>query len=72
MERECTSSSRTARPKSKSALPPLIISTMKNYRNYSEFEYDFSNNKTLIVGKNAQGKTNILEAVYYLCAIVLA
>ncbi len=43
--------------------------TLKNYRNYDEFEYAFSNNKTLIVGKNAQGKTNILEAIYYLCAL---
>lgn len=42
---------------------------LKNYRNYGEFEYAFSNNKTLIVGKNAQGKTNILEAIYYLCAL---
>jgi len=42
---------------------------LKNYRNYENFEYEFSNNKTLIVGKNAQGKTNILEAIYYLCAL---
>ncbi len=42
---------------------------LKNYRNYENFEYDFSKNKTLIVGKNAQGKTNILEAIYYLCAL---
>ncbi|MBR2069777.1 MAG: DNA replication/repair protein RecF [Candidatus Gastranaerophilales bacterium] len=43
--------------------------TLKNYRNYEDFEYDFNSNKTLIIGKNAQGKTNILEAVYYLCAL---
>ena len=42
---------------------------LKNYRNYEEFEYNFSNNKTLIIGKNAQGKTNILESIYYLCAL---
>lgn len=42
---------------------------LKNYRNYEDFEYNFSNNKTLIIGKNAQGKTNILEAIYYLCAL---
>ena len=42
---------------------------LKNFRNYDEFEYNFSNNKTLIVGKNAQGKTNILEAIYYLCTL---
>ena len=42
---------------------------LKNYRNYEDFEYNFSSNKTLIIGKNAQGKTNILEAIYYLCAL---
>ena len=42
---------------------------LKNYRNYEEFEYNFKNNKTLIIGKNAQGKTNILEAIYYLCTL---
>lgn len=42
---------------------------LKNYRNYEDFEYNFSKNKTLIIGKNAQGKTNILEAIYYLCAL---
>ena len=42
---------------------------LKNYRNYEDFEYSFNSNKTLIIGKNAQGKTNILEAIYYLCAL---
>ncbi len=42
---------------------------LKNFRNYENFEYDFSKNKTLIIGKNAQGKTNILEAIYYLCTL---
>ena len=42
---------------------------LKNYRNYENFEYSFSKNKTLIIGKNAQGKTNILEAIFYLCAL---
>ena len=42
---------------------------LKNYRNYENFEYEFSKNKTLIIGKNAQGKTNILEAIFYLCAL---
>ncbi len=42
---------------------------LKNYRNYENFEYEFQKNKTLIIGKNAQGKTNILEAIFYLCAL---
>ena len=37
-----------------------------NYRNYEEFCAEFSENKTVIVGKNAQGKTNLLEAVSFL------
>jgi len=32
---------------------------LKNYRNYQDFEYVFNSNKTLIIGKNAQGKTNM-------------
>ncbi len=37
-----------------------------NYRNYEEVSLDFDKNKTIIVGKNATGKTNLLEAVYFL------
>ena len=37
-----------------------------NYRNYEEFYANFCKNKTVIVGKNAQGKTNLLESVSYL------
>ncbi len=40
-----------------------------NYRNYESLDFEFSKNKTLFVGKNAQGKTNLLEAVYYLSAL---
>lgn len=39
---------------------------LKNYRNCSEIELKFPTQKTLIIGKNAQGKTNILESVYFL------
>ena len=42
---------------------------LKNFRNYSFLEYEFKKNKTLFTGKNAQGKTNLLEAVYYLSAL---
>ncbi len=42
---------------------------LKNYRNYSYLEHEFTKKKTLFVGKNAQGKTNLLEAVYYLSAL---
>lgn len=42
---------------------------IKNFRNYAELEIEFNSNKILFVGKNAQGKTNILEAVYYLSTL---
>lgn len=41
--------------------------TLKNYRNYEETRINFNNHINIIYGKNAQGKTNILEAIY-LCA----
>ena len=39
---------------------------LKNYRNCESVDMDFPNRKTLIIGKNAQGKTNILESIYFL------
>ena len=39
---------------------------LKNYRNLESVELDFKSMKTLIIGKNAQGKTNILESIYFL------
>lgn len=37
---------------------------LKNYRNYDELSMDFSKGTNLLYGDNAQGKTNILEAIY--------
>lgn len=42
---------------------------LNNYRNCSDLEIVFDKNKTLIIGKNAQGKTNILESIYFLSAL---
>ncbi len=39
---------------------------LKNYRNCTNIELEFPTKKTLIIGKNAQGKTNILESVFFL------
>ena len=39
---------------------------LKNYRNCSNVALEFDTKKTLIIGKNAQGKTNILESIYFL------
>ena len=39
---------------------------LRNFRNYRELECDFDSQVNVITGRNAQGKTNLLEAVYYL------
>ena len=41
--------------------------TLKNYRNYKSSEFKFINGINILVGMNAQGKTNAAEAVFYLC-----
>ncbi len=40
---------------------------LKNFRNYSEESIDFTEGLNVLFGKNAQGKTNCAEAVFYLC-----
>ena len=37
-----------------------------NFRNYSKLKTSFNNGINFIVGKNAQGKTNLLESMYFL------
>lgn len=44
----------------------LLRLGLTNYRNCENIELVFSKQKTLIIGKNAQGKTNILESIYML------
>lgn len=38
---------------------------LENYRNYTEQSLDFCDGVNIIYGDNAQGKTNILEAIYF-------
>lgn len=39
--------------------------TLHNYRNYAQLSLDFTHNLNIFIGENAQGKTNIIEAIYY-------
>jgi len=46
----------------------MFLETLKlvNFRNYNNLELNFNKNMNIIYGDNAQGKTNILEAIYIL------
>lgn len=41
--------------------------TLNNFRNYEEETFEFREGMNVLYGKNAQGKTNCAEAIYYLC-----
>ncbi|MDD4815752.1 MAG: DNA replication/repair protein RecF [Clostridia bacterium] len=41
---------------------------LENFRNYSQVNVDFFDGVNIIQGKNAQGKTNLLEAIFF-CSI---
>ena len=38
---------------------------LKNFRNFKELEAHFSDHLNVFYGENAQGKTNLLEAIYF-------
>jgi DNA replication and repair protein RecF len=40
--------------------------TLKNFRNFSQTSLTFSERLNVFVGENGQGKTNLLEALYFL------
>lgn len=44
----------------------MIVKTLelKDYRNYDSLNIEFSSGINILYGENAQGKTNILEAIY--------
>ncbi len=48
-------------------LPPLQGIHLLNYRNFQNLHKTFDNSHTLFKGRNAVGKTNILEAISFLC-----
>lgn len=47
----------------------MILSSieLRNFRIHDNVELEFSENLNYIVGGNGQGKTSILESIYYLC-----
>ena len=43
--------------------------SLRHFRNYGEQQIDFAAAKTIVVGENAQGKSNLLEAVELLATL---
>jgi DNA replication and repair protein RecF len=41
--------------------------SLRAFRNYAALELDLEEGLTAVVGPNGQGKTNLIEAVYFLC-----
>ena len=46
----------------------MIVKKLKlyNYRNYSSYQFEFKEGINILLGKNGIGKTNAIEAIYYL------
>ena len=40
--------------------------SLNNFRNISKVSFNFDKNINIFIGNNAQGKTNILESIYFL------
>ncbi len=47
----------------------LLHLSLTNFRNYARLELDVPAGTIVLQGNNAQGKTNLLEAIYYLSAM---
>ena len=50
-------------------MKPLVIQevVLINFKNYSETRFELGHKFNLITGLNGVGKTNLLDAIYYLC-----
>jgi DNA replication and repair protein RecF len=50
-------------------MKPLVIQevVLTNFKNYTEACFELGNKFNLITGLNGVGKTNLLDAIYYLC-----
>jgi DNA replication and repair protein RecF len=44
--------------------------SLTNFRNFSRLDVDVPSGPVLVVGENAQGKTSLLEAIYFLATFV--
>ncbi len=40
---------------------------IENFRNYGRLKVNFDDKVNIFIGKNAQGKTNLLESIFYCC-----
>ena len=57
----------TNREKSSTFVPmTLNTATIINYKNIAEARLEFSPKLNCLIGNNGQGKTNVLDAIYYL------
>src|SRR5512147_1812508 len=41
--------------------------SLKNFRNHHDTSFDFAEGINVLLGDNGQGKTNVIEAISYLC-----
>ena len=61
--------SRTGCPRSYFLCVHLVHLRLRDFRNYARLDADFPPGFHLLLGDNAQGKTNILEAIYLLATL---
>lgn len=44
--------------------------SIQNFRNYKDYEIEFGNQMTVLIGKNGIGKTNLINAILYAISIL--
>src|SRR3989344_9119794 len=42
--------------------------SLQNFRSYAKQEFNFSNKTTLVIGPNTAGKTNLIEAIFFIAS----
>lgn len=48
--------------------PTISSLRLQNFRSYKDASFEFNEGVNIIIGPNASGKTNILEALVYICS----